>query len=436
MMTDKDIREIFQSKFSDFEVPVPAESWESVERSLEVAVSARKMLRRRWYAGSVAAVMLLLISSIYFTRNSEKQTETMISESVSGKPFSGNVPDTEAETGRNPGVAPGAETTERPAVIAQETTAKTAETQDILPATPGGMTAVRMERPKLQTENTERRIDAGMLRLLAESERKDGTQNGKALLPAETGSIGGDNEMLYAGRGVREKSDRPLLLAVHGKGALNNYQQTVSTPVTLRSASAAAAENKIPETSQASNSAESVSEMEHNQPVSFGITVSKYLTGDLSVETGIVYTYLLSKTRNSSNNYQAEEEQKLHYLGIPLNVNYNLFHLKRLNVYASVGGMVEKDVYGRFRKMQEGQVVNLNNDPAESEEKRNKEISQKRPQFSVNAGVGVSYPIYDKLRLYGKIGGAYYFDAKNEYKTIYSDRKIVLDLNLGLRYEF
>ncbi len=181
------------------------------------------------------------------------------------------------------------------------------------------------------------------------------------------------------------------------------------------------------------NTAGNVSEMEHDQPVSFGITVSKSLFNDLSLETGLIYTHLSSKVRNSSVNLQVQETQRLHYLGIPLNVNYNLFSVKKVNVYASVGGMLEKDVYGEYRRKGVGVSPELN---ISSEEEEITRISQRNPQISVNAGVGVSFPVYQDVKLYGKIGGAYYFDANNEYKTIYSDSKIVMDLSVGLRYEF
>ena len=161
--------------------------------------------------------------------------------------------------------------------------------------------------------------------------------------------------------------------------------------------------------------------------------MSKSLFDDLYIETGLVYTYLASKVRNTNTNFQVNETQRLHYLGIPLNVNYNLFSLNKLNVYASVGGMLEKDLYGEYRKVGEGQTEEFNSSSGEEEITR---ISQRNPQLSVNAGLGLSYPIYNGLKMYGKIGGAYYFDANNEYKTIYSDRKIVMDLNVGLRYEF
>jgi len=181
------------------------------------------------------------------------------------------------------------------------------------------------------------------------------------------------------------------------------------------------------------NTTDNVSEMEHDQPVSFGITVSKSLSNNLSVETGLVYTYLSSKAKNSATNFQEKETQHLHYVGIPFNINYNLFSVRKIDVYASVGGMIEKDVYGEYRRIGEGQSPEMN---ISSQEEEITKISQANPQISVNAGMGISYPVYHHLKLYGKIGGAYYFDADNEYKTIYSDSKIVMDLNVGLRFEF
>lgn len=102
-------------------------------------------------------------------------------------------------------------------------------------------------------------------------------------------------------------------------------------------------------------------------------------------------------------------------------------------MYVSLGGMIEKDVYGKFREEGVGQTLD---DQSKSVVIIDEKITQRNPQLSVNTGLGLSYPIYKDLKLYGKIGGAYYFDAKNEFKTIYSDRKIVMDLSLGLRYEF
>jgi len=445
MMSDNDIRKEFQSKLSGFEAPLPPDGWESVERSLRTTAAARRSIRRRWYAGSVAAVLILLVGSILFFQNPMESVETMVSETASTSPFTGSIIDPEIEMASESISGPVVRPVEAGRLLAARSSGKTKTGKQPLvrSSSPEGMLAAWMKREKLQGEDVEKKMDATMLQPVVKPGEKKANQKGEASYEEETITVRGSEEILLAEAGTAERGQGTLLLAVNGRGGLTGYQQTVNTPMTLRSTSATP-ENKYMMSEankdlqiQSTNVANNVSEMEHDQPVSFGITVSKYLLDDLSIETGLVYSYLHSKTRNINNNFKVEEVQNLHYLGIPLNVNYNIFSLKRLNVYASVGGMIEKDLYGEFRKEKEGQVTaNFNTSSEGTEEKEITKISQRNPQISVNAGVGLSYPIYDRLRVYGKVGGAYYFDAKNQYKTIYSDRKIVMDINVGLRYEF
>ena len=94
--------------------------------------------------------------------------------------------------------------------------------------------------------------------------------------------------------------------------------------------------------------------------------------------------------------------------------------------------MVEKDIHGEFKTV----LNNYQNEFNAYDVSSSRKIRQQYPQYSVNAGLGISYPIYQRFGLYGKVGGAYYFNTANEYKTIYSDKKIILDLRLGLRYDF
>lgn len=207
--------------------------------------------------------------------------------------------------------------------------------------------------------------------------------------------------------------------------------------MTLRSAAVADEStdnllNRSPMALAMSNTANNIAEMEHSQPVSVGLVVSKSIFDDLSIETGLVYTYLYSKARNTNIASKIQETQQFHYIGVPLNVNYDVISFRNLDVYVSLGGMVEKDFAGKREYMAET-VTELN---STGEEQITEKIRQNNYQYSVNAGVGLSYPVYNKLNLYGKVGGSYYFDAENPYNTIYSDKKIMLDLNVGLRYEF
>ncbi|NLX67095.1 MAG: porin family protein [Bacteroidales bacterium] len=445
MMSDNDIRKKFQSKLNGFESPPPSDGWESVERSLKAAAVLRRTIRRRWYAGSAAALLILLVGSILFFQNPVEPAGTILPEIASTSPYTGSTIDSEI------GIVSESESESVESVdagrllVAKSPGNIRSGIQPVIHlSSPEGILTAWMEREKLQGKDVVKSLDSNMFQLAVKLGERGVTQKDKKFFEEEIITVSGDEKILLADAAVAKRGEETLLLAINGRGGLTGYQQTVNTPMTLRSAGAAPEVNKYATEGskaplQATNSSGNISEMEHDQPISFGITLSKYLFDNLSVETGVVYSYLHSKTRNTNNNFRVEEVQKLHYIGIPLNMNYNLFTLRKLNIYASVGGMVEKDLYGEFRRMkeaQEGQTITLNGGEEESTEMVVEKISQRNSQISVNAGVGLSYPLYDRLRLYGKIGGAYYFDAGNEHKTIYSDRKIVMDLNVGLRYEF
>lgn len=182
-------------------------------------------------------------------------------------------------------------------------------------------------------------------------------------------------------------------------------------------------------------------DLKHKLPLSFGITISKEIMPRLSLETGLVYTYLSSKITSNSR-LDIEESQTFSYLGVPVALNYTFYDLGKTKFYVSLGGMVQKDIYGKYTSNME---MNLESEGASgffnsifySEPYYiKKTLKQSNPQFSVRSTLGVSYPLYNKLNLYGTIGGAYYFDADNDYRTIYSDRKFQLDLNLGIKFDF
>ena len=98
--------------------------------------------------------------------------------------------------------------------------------------------------------------------------------------------------------------------------------------------------------------------------------------------------------------------------------------------------MIEKDVYGKVKdneKMDKLDASAMNSGYAKQTSLK---ISQKNPQFSLSGGVGMTYPLYNNAKLFGKIGGRYYINANNEYKTYYSDEKLGLDIQLGIKFNF
>jgi hypothetical protein len=187
-------------------------------------------------------------------------------------------------------------------------------------------------------------------------------------------------------------------------------------------------------------------DLDHNQPISFGFLINKELSSKVSIETGLTYTYLSSRFKSKADN-DVSGKTNFHYLGVPINVNYNLLQFGKGNLYLSVGGKIEKDIQGRLKWSVKNENT-ANMDQIESASTPNStmfnnsqyseraNIHQENLQFSAQMSIGASYPIYDKLHVYGMVGGSYYFDANNEYPTVYSDKKVQLDLNLGLKWKF
>lgn len=176
--------------------------------------------------------------------------------------------------------------------------------------------------------------------------------------------------------------------------------------------------------------------IEHNQPISFGLTVSKDIAPRLSVSTGLYYTYLSSSIVSQGSVF-LNEKQKFHYLGIPLSLDYVFWKSGKADFYMSLGVMGRKDFKGSYESDLTLNKYTFAFDNISGNSFSNKEsIHQNNIQVSSFLNVGVSYPVYKRMYLFGAIGGEYYFDAKNKYRTIFSDKDFQLDLKFGLRLGF
>lgn len=159
--------------------------------------------------------------------------------------------------------------------------------------------------------------------------------------------------------------------------------------------------------------------LDHKLPVTFGLSVRKGITSSISLETGLTYTYLSSDIHNQGENGSKVGEQKLHYIGLPLKVNWSFVNTDRFNIYVSGGGAIEKCVYGK--------VVT----DATTESNTVKPL-----QFSLAGGVGAQYNITRKLGIYAEPGVAYYFDDGSKTQTIRKEKKFNLNLQAGIRLTY
>lgn len=154
------------------------------------------------------------------------------------------------------------------------------------------------------------------------------------------------------------------------------------------------------------------SSFRHHLPLSFGFSVTAEFPYGLSIESGVNYTLLRSDVRRS---YSSREiSQKLHFIGVPLRLNWQFVERGRLAVYLAGGGMVEKCVSARLG----GQSVD-----------------ESKLQWSLMGALGAQYRLGDMIGLYFEPELSYYL-TDTELRTSRSDAPLTLTLRIGVRLLF
>lgn len=167
-------------------------------------------------------------------------------------------------------------------------------------------------------------------------------------------------------------------------------------------------------------------EYKHRLPVRIGLNVAYRLTDRLSVESGVSYTRLSSDMKDGTKDNYSSGSQKLDYIGVPLNVKYRAFGYRRLSVYASAGLLTEKCVSG---KTTHEYVISGEKKKHEAED-----VAAKPWQLSVNAALGAQFDVLRNVGVYVEPGVSYYFDDRSTLSTIYKEKPLNFNLNLGVRY--
>ena len=171
---------------------------------------------------------------------------------------------------------------------------------------------------------------------------------------------------------------------------------------------------------------ETKTEYEHHLPIRIGLSVAYALTDRLSISSGLTYTRLSSDIKDASRESKYIGEQRLHYVGIPVNVSYKVASSRWISLYGTAGVLAEKCVSGTT---DEGYVENNTMKYTNTHD-----ISSKPLQMSVNAGVGIQFDIIDNVGIYAEPGLSYYFDDGSALQTIYKEKPLNFNLNVGVRF--
>ena len=179
------------------------------------------------------------------------------------------------------------------------------------------------------------------------------------------------------------------------------------------------------------NQPEVQEEYSHKIPVKVGLTARYNITGRVGVETGLTYSILSSsvKTGNSETGKNwSSGSQTLHYLGIPLNISFNILNSRYVNIYVTGGGMMEKSISGNIKT---DEYVD-----GKFDRTLTTNISPKGLQWSVNASAGIQANILPQLGFFVEPGVSHHFKNSSRVRSIYTDKPTDFSLGFGLRYSF
>ena len=156
----------------------------------------------------------------------------------------------------------------------------------------------------------------------------------------------------------------------------------------------------------------------HHAPVSVGLQVAFGIAPRLSLSTGMVYTRTSSDfyPYAPSSNYNVH--QVLHYVGIPVGLNYEFWQSGGFHAYVMAGAEAD---------------YNVKND-TEEEGVKKENAKRDRVQLSGKASLGAQYDITPKVGLYIEPGAKYYFDNGSHVENTFKDKKLNFNLQFGLRF--
>ena len=153
--------------------------------------------------------------------------------------------------------------------------------------------------------------------------------------------------------------------------------------------------------------------MHHDMPLNVGASISYGFTRRLALESGLTYSYLHSDITQGEDNYS----RQLHYLGIPLALQFKVLESRVFSAYVSGGGSVAYCLGGRMSKIG-GSSVRINDHPT---------------QLALTASAGAQYRIAGPFCIFGEVAFNRYFSDDTTLDTYYSSNPYAPSFKLGAR---
>lgn len=156
-------------------------------------------------------------------------------------------------------------------------------------------------------------------------------------------------------------------------------------------------------------------------PLSFGVNLRYHFANDLSVGVGINWTQLNREFDGSYLDNEGTFNHILQYVGVPLNIYWDLVNVRSLQFYAFAGVNVEKLISNKYYNMEKSRSPFLTESPDGF-------------MYGAQFGFGAAFRLANKVSLYFDPYVYYYFPSAQP-KSIRTEHPLMVSFEAGLRVD-
>ena len=163
----------------------------------------------------------------------------------------------------------------------------------------------------------------------------------------------------------------------------------------------------------------------HSMPIPWSLAIRYRLNNRFGLEWGLSYSRLTSDFEMGSNGNTINEQQTIHYIGIPVKGIYNIYSKRGWNLYGSLGVTTEIPVYSPLNTSYYLHGIL---------EATDKTTIRAPWQWSVGTGIGLQYNLTPNIGLFAEPSLQYYIPTGSNVETYRTEHPFTFFMPLGIRF--
>lgn len=410
---------LMKSILENAEEAVPPQVWEGVSAGLD-KIAKRKAVVLFWRRAAVGLAVAASIAAFFLIRPSSVQDNIFVKPDLTAVNVIEKEDVTESAIAMNKATEVNEEIhnqmTVIPEVVATSPESEATPSEAVIEETVGNEPAERVAEKKVET------VEDDATAAESHADADENQTEVSCAVPAEGHTdIDGTDEREDSWKYAKERNNRNVSLTLSGASGASLSTGKPSFGALRRPTSAML----TPQTGVI----ETGTERTQYLPISFGVGVKFDLAKRWSLGVGINYTLLVQKIYGQYTKVEnglivdsqnSDMRNTLHYIGIPVNVYFDILSNDKINFYAYAGGAVEKGIINRYDILSSKTIY---------------KEGVKGLQWSTNIGVGVEFMVGKHVGIYIDPSARYYFKCKQP-KTIRTTQPLNLGLEFGIRTRF